>query len=103
MTLLQTLHDILTGLAIAPWELLSYFSLASVYLFMGLYQSLLIGTYVFAYYWGFKNLLQIQQSTGGNTQGVVVLYLICGLLILVVAVMRYFAKQLRRAYIRPPA
>ena len=103
MIFFQELNNIMTGLAIAPWEIASYFSLASVYMFMGLHQSLLIGTYVFTYYRGFKNLLRIQMGSGDNTDGLVVLYLICGLLVLVVAVLRYFAKQLRRAFIHPPA
>jgi len=102
LTYIQNLNEILVGLAIAPWEAFSYSLLAVVFAFMGLYHSLLLGTFVFTYYWGFKNLLLILSPAGGKSDGLILLYLACGLLLLLVAILNYFAKQLRRAYIVPP-
>lgn len=99
---IQNLNEILVGSAIAPWEAASYASLGGVYIYMGLYQSFLLGTYVFTYYWGFKNLMQLLTPTGWASESVVFLYLICGLFILIVAILNCFAKQLRRAFILPP-
>ena len=102
-TFIQNLNEILVGLAIAPWEAFSYSLLAVVFAFMGLHHSFLLGTFVFTYYWGFKNLLQILSPTGGISDRLIMLYLACGLFLLLVAIVNYFAKQLRRAYICPPA
>ncbi len=102
MSFIENLNEILVGLAIAPWEIASFASLGSVYIFMGLYQSFFIGTYVFTYYWGFKNLLQILTPTGWASESVVFIYLISGLILLIAAILNCYAKQLRRAYILPP-
>ena len=102
MIFIQNLYDILVQSAIAPWEFASYAFLGVVYIYMGLYQSFLLGTYVFSYYWGFKNLLQILTPTGWASESLVFIYLIVGLVLLLVALLNCFAKQLRRAYIRPP-
>lgn len=103
LTFIQNLNEILVGLAIAPWEAFSYSLLAVVFAFMGLYHSFLLGTFVFTYYWGFKNLLQILSPAGGTSDGLIMLYLACGLFLLLAAILNYFAKPLRRAYICPPA
>jgi len=103
LTFIQNLNEILVGLAIAPWEAVSYSLLAVVSASMGLYHSFLLGTFVFTYYWGFKNLLQILSPAGGTSDGLIMLYLACGLFLLLIAIANYFAKQLRRAYICPPA
>ncbi len=103
LTFFQNFNEILVGLAIAPWEAFLYSLLAAVFAFMGLYHSVLLGSFVFAYYWGFKNLLQLLSSAGGSSDRLIMLYLACGLLLLVVTILNYFAKQLRRAYICPPA
>jgi len=103
LTFSQNLNEILVGMAIAPWEAFSYSLLAVVFVFMGLYHSFLLGTFVFTFYWGFKNLLQILSPAGGTSDGLIIVYLACGLFLLLVAIANYFAKQLRRAYICPPA
>jgi len=102
MSFIENLNEILLGVAIAPWEIASYASLGSIYVFMGLYQSFLLGTYVFTYYWGFKYLLQFLTPTGWESESAIFLYLICGLFILIVAILNCYAKELRRAYILPP-
>ncbi len=102
-TFFQNFSEILVGLAIAPWEAVSYSLLAVVSASMGLYHSFLLGTFVFTYYWGFKNLLQILSAAGSTSDGLIMLYLACGLFLLLMAIANYFAKQLRRAYICPPA
>ncbi len=102
MDFIQNLYEILVASAIAPWEAASYVSLGGVYIYTGLYQSFLLGTYVFTYYWGFKNLLQMLTPNEWASESAVLLYLICGLFILIVAILNCFAKQLRRAYILPP-
>ena len=102
MNIIENISMILNGLAIEPWEIFSYTSLGSVYIFMGLYQSFLLGTFVFTYYWGYKNLLEYLAQTGGHSEAVIFLYVICGLFIVIVAIMSCFAKQLRRAFIMPP-
>ncbi len=103
LTFFQNFNEILVGLAIAPWEAFSYSLLAVVFTFMGLYHSFLLGTFVFTYYWGFKNLLQILSPAGDTSETLIMLYLACGLFLLLVAIANYFAKQLRRAYICPLA
>ena len=103
MNIIENLSMILNGLAIEPWEIFFYTSLGSVYIFMGLYQSFVLGTYIFTYYWGYKNLLQFLSDSGRYSDAIVYLYVICGLFILMVTVMSYFAKQLRRAFVMPPA
>jgi len=47
--------NILDGLAIARWEAIFFALLIGVYILMGLFRSVLIITFGFTFYWGFKN------------------------------------------------
>ncbi|NIO08918.1 MAG: hypothetical protein GTO40_13245 [Deltaproteobacteria bacterium] len=102
MAYLDTFAAFLQGAAIAPWEAFAFSLLSVVFLFMGLYHSFLLGTFVFTYYWGFKNLLQMLSSQGASSESLVLLYVACGIFLLLVTILKYFAKPLRRAFICPP-
>ncbi len=49
MNIIENISMILNAMAIEPWEIFSYTSLGSVYISMGLYQSFLLGTFVFTH------------------------------------------------------
>ena len=85
---METLNEILDGLAIAPWEAMFYVFLACAYALMGLFRSFLLVTFVFTYYWGYKNLLAMSGSEGVS-QSTLALYIGCGLVILALVSMNY--------------
>lgn len=93
----ENLNDILESLLIAPWEAIFYGLLAIIYIFMSLYKSCLIVSFVFISYWGFKNLLQILSLSEGTSDGFIILYVISGLAILGLIILNYLSKHLRSA------
>ena len=75
---METLNDILEGLTIAPWEAMSLAVLAGGCILMARYRSFLLITFVFSYYWGFKNLVEFLSYSEGAHLGAVILYLASG-------------------------
>ncbi len=89
---METLNDILEGLAITPWEAMFFAFLAGGYILMGRYRSFLLITFVFTYYWGFKNLLEILSFSEGVSQGNVILYVGSGVAMFGLVSVNYLMK-----------
>ncbi len=73
-TAMETLNDILEGFAITRWEAMFYAVLAGGCILMARYRSLLLITFVFTFYWGFRNLLEFLSFSEGLPLGAVILY-----------------------------
>ena len=71
---METLNDILEGFAITRWEAMFYAVLAGGCILMARYRSFLLITFVFTFYWGFKNLMGILSFSEGLPLGTLILY-----------------------------
>ena len=71
---METLNDILEGLFITHWEAIFYAVLAGGCILMARYRSFLLITFVFTFYWGFKNLLVFLPFSEGVPLGTLILY-----------------------------
>ena len=94
---MESIVEILQGLSIAKWEIVVYVSLMIGYVLMGLYQSVLMTTFGFTFYWGFKNLLNALPASSGTMQSPIVIYVLSGLVIVALLNVNYLLKGLKRS------
>ena len=69
------------GCLITPLEVVFYALIVTVLALMRLSESCLINTFSFAYYWGFKSLLQSVPVTSTTSDHTIILYAVSGLMI----------------------
>ena len=63
---METLTAILGGVAVAPWEIVGFLVSVGLYTYMGRRKSALQVTFIFTFYWGFKNLMGILIMSAGG-------------------------------------
>ena len=81
------------GCLITPLEVVFYTLLVTVLSLMRLSESCLINTFSFAYYWGFKSLLQSISVTSATSDHTIILYSVSGLMIFALLHLSYLRKQ----------
>jgi len=89
---METLNDILEGFAITRWEAMFYAVLAVGCILMTRYRSLLLITFVFTFYWGFKNLLGFLSFSEGLPLGTLILYVGSGVAMFGLVSVNYLMK-----------
>lgn len=77
------------GCLITPLEVVFYTLIVTVLSLMRLSESCLINTFSFAYYWGFKSLLQNISVTSATSDHTIILYSVSGLMIFVLLHLSY--------------
>lgn len=89
---METLHT-LGGIINASWEVLCFALIAGIYAYLGRRKSVLQVTFIFTFYWGFNNLMGILTRSSTDPQGVVLLYVGCGLAIFGLMSASYLLKK----------
>jgi len=87
---MENLWNILDGLAIAPWEAVFFALLIGAYTVMRLYKSVLVITFGFTFYWGFKNFAFRSENI---SEGTLVMYVLSGLAVLGLLSLNYLLKE----------
>jgi len=87
---MENLWNILDGLAIARWEAIFFALLICAYTVMGLYKSVLIITFGFTFYWGFKNFAFLSENV---SEGTLVIYVLSGFAVLGLLSLNYLLKE----------
>ncbi len=81
------------GCLIAPLEVIFYTFIVTVLALMRLSESCLINTFSFAYYWGFKSLLQNISATSSSSDHTIIIYSISGLMIFCLLHLSYLRQR----------
>ncbi len=87
---MDTFLNILDGLAIEQWEIMLFGLLLGVYILMGLFKSVLIITFGFTFYWGFKNFALLSESI---SEGTLIVYALSGLAVVGLLSLNYLMKE----------
>ena len=91
---MDNLLIMLEGLSIAPWEAAFFAFLMAVYILIGMYKSSFIIAFGFVFYWGCKNFISVSD---GFSQRSLILYSICGIIIIGLVSLNHFLKDFKRA------
>ena len=88
---LQSLGGV--SLAIPAWQMAMFVGIMSVFLLFGRLQLCIVVTYVFVLYWGFLAYAPNFISAAGDNTLAFVVYIFCGLAIVVLAITAFFVKK----------
>jgi hypothetical protein len=90
------LSYVLDGCLIAPWELLFYVSVITFLAVLRLHESILINTFAFCFFWGFKSLLRDMAAANPMEEDAMILYVFSGLLVYILIHLSYLQARSRR-------
>jgi uncharacterized membrane protein YGL010W len=71
---METINEVLGGAAVAPWEILFFLAAVVIYTYLERRKSALQVTFIFTFYWGFKNLMAFFTVSAAKSQSLVLLY-----------------------------
>ena len=77
----------------ASWEVLCFAVIVGIYAYLGRRKSVLQVTFIFTFYWGFNNLVALLSRSSTDPQGIVLLYVGCGLTIFGLMSASYLLKK----------
>lgn len=93
----EILNDYTNGGFIIPtWEIIFYVAVMSLYALVGRTKSCLINTFAFTFYWGYMYLLPRAFSANGLFNTTLIMYVICGLMIYVLATLALLGPTVKR-------
>ena len=81
-----------TNMTVPSSQLFFYMLLLTVFLILGRLRLCMLTTFLFAFYWGFILNRELFVSRLGNLELFLVLYLVCGSLVILMAVISFFIK-----------
>ena len=90
---METLNQFLSGAAVAPWEIIGFVGSVGLYIYLGRRKSALQVTFIFTFYWGFKNLMAFLSRSATGSEGLVFLYVGCGLAIFALMSANYLMQK----------
>lgn len=82
-----------TNLVVPANQMFLYMTLVSLFLLFGRNHLCILTTFIFSFYWGFVFNRDLFVSRLGNAEIFMALYLICGFLVIVMAVISFFNKD----------
>jgi hypothetical protein len=82
-----------TNMVIPANQMFLYMVLVSLFLLFGRHHLCILTTFLFSFYWGFIFNKDLFISRLGNAELFMALYLICGFLVVVMAIISFFTKE----------
>jgi len=90
------------GCLVTPMEAIFYIAIVTVMTLMRLCESCLVNTFTFAYYWGFKSLLQTISVANADSDHTILLYFVSGLMVFTLLHLSYIRARYANASTQSP-